>query len=61
MAYRNFKRRYYPCRHVDHRHTDRYMAELCRDLDDKILESGKDEQTINRTKVAVSKKSQSNK
>jgi hypothetical protein len=61
MSWRRTKRKTYPCRHPDHKHYDYFMAELCRDLDDKILESEKDEKAIDKRNVTTGSKPRSNK
>lgn len=61
MSWKRYKPRIYSCRNPKHKHTDYFMAELCRDLDDKILESGKDEKRIDKRNVTASKKSGKNK
>ena len=61
MIWKRNKCKLYPCRHPEHKHYDAFMANLCRDLDDKILKSGKDEKEINKRTTIISKNSRTNK
>ena len=61
MSWKRSKRKLHTCRHPDHKHYDYFMAELCRDLDDKILQSEKDEKAIDKRIITTSNKSRTNK